>query len=123
MSLYRSNPLYDEDESYFPGTSSQEPTSSVFAIPSMYSVDSMHHSTMTNSNSANSEELQVDKQILINEEPKSNLSHAAKTIIKSNSNHSSSSGYSSTKHRPPITTCKFKSAFWITLLNGLINYT
>ena len=89
--------MYDEDEGYFPKTNYHEPTSSVLALPSTYSINSLQSSTMTNTNSTTIEELQEGKQTQISEEKKSNSNHVVEPINKSDSNRSSSSGYGSSK--------------------------
>ena len=53
FNFFRSNPLYNDNESYYPGNPRNEPTSSVFGLASTQSDPSSTYSTMTNSNENN----------------------------------------------------------------------
>ena len=64
---FRSNPLYDDNESYFPGNPRNEPTSSVFGLASTQSDVSSANSTMTNSNENNGSSLQRETPLLSTE--------------------------------------------------------
>ena len=62
---FRSNPLYDDNDSYFPGNPRIEPTSSVFAVASTLteSDTSSINENMTNSNESKVSNLQKDVPI------------------------------------------------------------
>ena len=62
--FYRSNPLYNDNESYYPGNPRNEPTSSVFGLASTQSDPSSTYSTMTNSKENNVANLQNETPIL-----------------------------------------------------------
>ena len=72
---YRSNPLYNDNESYYPGNPRNEPTSSVFALASTQSDPSSTYSTMTNSNENNVSNLQNETPILLTQNLDSSVSN------------------------------------------------
>ena len=79
---FRSNPLYNDNDSYFPGNPRDEPTSSVFGLASTQSDNSLPYPTMTNSNENKVSDLQNETPILLSEKIGPTVPNGNATSIK-----------------------------------------
>ena len=88
---FRSNPLYDDNDSYFPGNPRVEPTSSVFAVASTLteSDTSSIEQDMTNSNESKVSNLQKDVPISSTEKNEINSEDSNDARIVVNRKHTS----------------------------------
>ena len=97
MHSKRTNPLYNDDDGYFPKITCPEPTSSVLGLPSTQFDDSLHSSTMTGSIGTN-----IGDGLACNTDQNANniqrdVTNDKNINHKPGSRQSSSSGYDSTK--------------------------
>ena len=97
LHYYRTNPLYNDEDGYFPKITCPEPTSSVLGLPSTQFDDSLHSSTMTGSIGTN-----IGHGLAYNTDQNANniqrdVTEEKNINHKPGSRQSSSSGYDSTK--------------------------